>query len=464
MASAAKKAEQAETILLDPKGIKVGWRARQDYGDLTELADSIKKVGQLQPIVVRKGKSGYIIIAGLRRTRACRLIGIKVRAVVISPKDEEENLLAQLHENVKRKNFDRLEVGEGLKRYRGIYEKAHPETKHGAAGKGRGKGIDAAERFTKVAAKELSVSEQVVRDLLDIAGLPEEEKAKIDGAKTTSQRNRAALSAVSKVRKKRREKKLQAKVKAKQAERAKDAGKPGKKRIKKEKHPIYLVPGRYEDFIADRGAIPKSGFDLILTDPSYALKRSTLYHSTRTSIAEEVDWDKLDIGWVKRCAEFLAKQGSILAFCPLEVIGEYKAVFLELGLSYRGAMAWHKTNPAPAHRNVYIPSLEGIVWASRGKTGYYFPEWDNAGGREAHNLIEGPICQGEERLDHPTQKPLWLIKRLMDRHSAPGDVVWDPFVGTGTTLVACKKMGRAGYGNESRKGYIKMAVARLGAL
>lgn len=445
----------ANVIDLDPKTIKVGWRARQDYGDLKELAASIKQVGQLQPIIVRKAKGGYVIIAGLRRTRACRLLGIKVKATVIAPKDEEHNLLTQLHENVKRKNFDRLEVGEGLKRFRVVYEKAHPEVKHGARGKGRGKG-DGVERFTAVAARELSVGESLVRTLLKIAELPEEEKEQIEVAKTTSQRNRAATAAVSKARKKEREEKLEKKVKEKQKERRKEPA------AKKEKaRTIFFSPCKFEDSIAT-GAMPQ--VDLICTDPPYELRRTTLYRTQEsTHIAEKVDWDKLDIGWVRLCAPFLAKGGSFITFCPLEVIGEYKAIFQSINLVYRGAIVWHKSNPPPAHRKVYIPSVEAIVWAT-GKGSYYFPEWDNAGTRSAHNVIEGPLCHGDERLDHPTQKPLWLMKRLLERHSAKGDRVWDPFCGTGTTLVACKKMGRIGYGNESLRKYAKLAVMRLKAL
>lgn len=445
---------------LDPKAIKKGWRARKDYGDIGELAESIKTIGQLQPIVVRKQKDDYVIVAGMRRRMACIKLGQNVKALVVSPKGELANLELQLAENIKRKNFDKLELGEGLKRYKVLYEKANPEVRHG------GKTAEAkslAARFTKVAAKILSISESSVKDLLGIADLPDEDKTEIETATTSRQRNKAASTALSKVRKVRKEEKLVKAAEVKQAERKAAATADGKPKRKRRGPVISITPGECAVVLPKLGTALKGGVDLVLTNPPYELKRSTISHSGRTSINEDVSWDQLDVGWVFDVLSLLAPKSSIVAFCPLEAIGDYKEVFEAAKLFYRCALVWKKTNPAPAHRATYAPSLEAMVWATKGKN-YFFKEPANAGTKASHNFYEGPICSGDERCDHPTQKPLWLIRQLLAKHSLKGDRVLDPFMGTGTTLVAARMLGREAHGIEVSPKYIRQAKLRLDAL
>jgi hypothetical protein len=125
-------------------------------------------------------------------------------------------------------------------------------------------------------------------------------------------------------------------------------------------------------------------------------------------------------------------------------------------------MLVHNSNPGPAHRPVYVPSCEAIVWATQASR-YYFLPWEEQSGAISHNYIEGPICQGNERLNHPTQKPAWLIERLLRRHAAVGHRVFDPFAGVGTTLAVCKRLGLACTGVEKADEYVKAARARLAA-
>jgi len=447
-----------KVVLLDPKSIKVGWRVRKDYGDLKELADSISEIGQLQPAVVRQNAKGeYVIIAGLRRVRACRMLGIKVRVTVMAPESEEHNLVMQLAENVKRKGFDKLEVAEGLKRYQRVYAKMHPETASGATGRGRAKSKDAAPRFTLVAARQLGVSETVVMDLMGIANLPADEKKEVEKASTTRERNVAATKALSKVRYTRKVQKLEDEGEKKAKARAKKAKAKGKPAPKAP--PVSFFLGAWEGKIKD---LEPESVDLVLTDPQYNLERSLIAHAERSSINEDVDWDKLDVGWVSAIADsgVLAKNSTIVAHCPLEAIGDYKWVMGKAGLKYRGALIWHKTNPGTAHRNTYLSSCEAIVWATKGKGGTFVP-FSNAGVKDAHNFIEGPICGGNERLKHPAQKPLWLIRKLLKRHSQKGDVVLDLFAGTGTTLVACREMKLQCIGIEKSRKYARLLRARL---
>lgn len=465
--------EQAKVLSLDPKEVKVGWRARKDLGDVSELAKSIDRIGQIQPILVRINKKGIpVIIAGMRRLTACKQLKREVNAVVVKPKDELHNVAMQLEENIKRKDFDKLEVGEGLARYKKVYEKKHPETKLGATlkqglnGGGSKDGLaskenkEAANKFVTEAALMLGISERLIYQLLEIGNLPEEEKAELDKAKTSKERNVAARKAIKKVATKKKEEKLREKVVAKRKAAAKEKG----EELTEENMapPVHLVPGDY-NVLLDQLSSLHGSIDLLITDPPYEVQRSLISHSERGDINECVAWDELNIGWVMDFAPFVKQGGSVVAFCPLEAVGEYEAAFKRAGLVYRGAMIWKKSNPAPTHRKAYVSSVEAIVWATNGAN-YHFEEWENAGDAEAHNLYEGAICSGNERLDHPTQKPLWLMRKLIKRHSQFGDVILDPFVGSGTTLVACKELCLEAWGVERDSKYVEQAKLRLEAL
>lgn len=452
-------------IEVDPAQIKIGWRARKDYGDINGLAESIKESGQIQPITVKLLKDGSLaIVAGMRRLKACRKLKRQVKAYITSDKkDELSSLVMQLAENLRRKDFDRLELGEGLKRYKAIYEEQNPSTKHGAGLK-KGQAADAADkareavadktdRFTNVAAGMLGVSSRVIYDLLEIAGLPETHKATVKNAATTRERNVAANDLVRKVRNTRKEEKLKEVAKKKAEERAKEQGST---------QPLINI----KNITAEKlfSEFKSGSVDLILTDPPYELKRSPITFANRKSInKDKAEWDKLNVGWVLQAAPLLAKGGQMIVFCPFEAVGEYVAAFKEAKLDYRGVFVWTKSNPGVAARNVYVSSCECVVWATKGEN-YYFSTFNNAGGPEAYNRAEGPICQGNERLDHPAQKPLWLINRLLARHSDTSSLVMDPFVGVGTTAVACKAAGISCVCCEKDKKFFELAKTRIEAV
>lgn len=476
------EARANQVVDLDPKTIKVGWRARKDDGDIAELAESIQRIGQLQPIVVRKDKQDApVIIAGLRRKRACQKLGIKVKAIFIDPADELANVTMQLEENVKRQNFDKLEVGEGLQRMKLLYEKKHGLAKgwhlklerdaKGHVKKVKGDGSP--QTFVAMTARSLGISESLVLELLGIAKLPEKDKKEIAKAKTPRERNVAANKALSKVRQANKEAKLEkeaakkqkAKAKAKKAAKAKGEPVPEEKTIE-------VIEGDYRKAIKGSAFLKeyKGNIDLICTDPMYDLERNPILHSGRSSINEGslAKWDRLDISWVLDVAPLMAQSGTFLAFTPLELIGLYKVACMRAKLTYRGAVIWHKTNPAPAHRSVYVPSCEAIVFATKGDK-YAFKPWENAGTSAAHNFIDHPICGGNERLAHPFQKPLGLIQRLLERHTSKPSLsktplVFDPFMGTGTVLVAAAKMKLRAVGIELEPKYVKLAKTRLAAL
>lgn len=429
---------------LDPKQVKPGWRARTDKGDVERLAESIARDGQLQPIAVTtNGSDKFVLIAGARRLAACSHLGTQVSAVLVEPEGEGDLVRLQLAENVQRLDFDPLELGEGLVRWRKHYEATHETAGHG--GDRRSK-KDAAPRFTAEAARLLGVSEPRVYEYLSLAELEPERKREIRAAGSRRERGQAIRGVISDMRRERKKAKLAAKAEAA----APPEGKTGPVVIK-------CMPNARWFGKAEEGSI-----DLVLTDPPYGQSKSLIAHAGRKSITSDFGaWDKLDVGWVRHLPGCVAEGGQILIFTPLEGIGEYKFALEALGYTYRGAVIWHKTNPGTAHRSVYLASCEAIVWATQGKE-YHFTPWDNAG--KAHNHIEGPICGGSERLSHPTQKPEWIIRWLLERHSHEHSRVLDPFCGVGSVPAVCTQLGRPCIGIEKDRDFAGQALNRIKAL
>lgn len=448
----------------------MGWRARSDAGDINALCSSIAKQGQIQPIAVRKIEGEWEVVAGVRRMTACQRLGRPVLAVEVSAETELSALHAQLAENVARKDFDVLELGRGFQRQKVLHEQLYPGTKVGATGgRGSGKGKSvrtkadfakganpdpAPERATKIIAREIGKGERFVQECIEVANLPRGDLAEIEKSDTASKRNQAVRKVLRKVRVERKRSKLEARAKeaeAKRQEKVEELG-PEARRI------LHMEDNR--QFF---GRTENGTFQLILTDPPYGQRQSLVAHVARGNISSNFGaWDKLDVGWVVQAAPLLVDGGQLLVFAPLEAIGEYKFICENIGLTWRGAIIWKKTNPGTAHRNVYLSSVEAVCWATRGDR-YHFMPWENAGAPEAHNLIEGPVCGGNERLDHPTQKPEWLLERLLRRHAPPGALVLDPFAGVGSTLAVCRRLGLDCVGVEIDPNYVHLARLRLQA-
>lgn len=386
---------------LDPTAIKTDWRARNDLGDIDDLADSISKIGQLQPIAVRLNeKDEAVIIAGMRRTKACIQLGINVKAIVLAPEDEVKALEMQLAENIKRKDFEKLEEAEGLQRYKEMYIALHPETKVGTFGgaSSNKKDKDSVDRFTKDISERMGVSEKTIYNKMELAKLPESQKNKIKAKKTTKERNKATQEALRKKRYADKEKQLKvegAERKKQRDETVKTSTGKGKRIIVKPPsgNTITMLGLTYEVAVKKnlKKVLGNNKIDLLLTDPPYGRKRQLIQHFSRGSINKKVQWDDLDVNWLLPIAPFVRKGGSLLIFTPLESIGVYEAILNEIGLTYKMSIIWHKTNPGTVHRETYLHSVEAVVWAVKGKKHTMQP-WENAGTKECHNLIEGPIC------------------------------------------------------------------------
>lgn len=443
-------------LTLKPSQVDPGWRAREVVGDeINQLASSIAREGQASPILVSKKGRRYELIAGNRRLTACKQLGTGVLAIVRGTADTEEAVRVQLAENCQREGFDALEAGEGLVKWKGEFEKKHPEVKHGGprgnqhtGGKSQKSQLG---RFTVEAARVFGCSESKIRELIAVGSLPKKAKAAAKKAGSRRARNKEVRELIKQVRMDRRHARLE-KLAAEAVE-----GKPepsGEGRVK------LIHADNLKFFGSPAGG--EGSFDICMTDPPYGQRKSLIAHLNRGDISTDFgSWDQLDVGWVVHLDQAMAPNAQLLICCPDVAIGEYKHALEALGWTWRGVINWHKTNPGTVSRPVYLQSMEYICWATRGT--YHFEPFANCGAVEAHNYVEGPICGGNERLNHPTQKPEWLIEQLLNRHAHDLSNVLDPFAGVGTVAAVCKRLALQNTSIEMDSDYVGQAILRLKA-
>ena len=237
------------------------------------------------------------------------------------------------------------------------------------------------------------------------------------------------------------------------------------------------------DSIKELKKIPAESFDLIFADPPYNLQlRNKLIRPDRSKVnAVNDDWDKFEsfknyddftISWLKECKRVLKKNGTIW------VIGSYHNIFRvgakiqDLGFWILNDVIWNKNNPMPNFRGTrFTNAHETLIWASKNKNSKYTFNYqslkclnDDLQMRSTWNL---PICNGKERLKdngkkvHSTQKPEALLHRILLASSNKNDLILDPFLGSGTTAVVAKKLGRIFFGIEKDKKYFKVANTRI---
>jgi len=226
-----------------------------------------------------------------------------------------------------------------------------------------------------------------------------------------------------------------------------------------------------EDCLVGMKKLSDNKVDLILTDPPYNISRERTFSRDN---AKDVslyfgDWDNIEnkefYKWLKivllEMKRVLKPNGQLLMFSPRN--WEYESVIDDV-LHVKRTLIWHKNNPTPQFLKVsYLTSYEMIRWAVQDEEvknkdiTFNFDKQKNM-----HDVLKYPICMGNERTEHPTQKPLDLINKLINIHSNEGDLVLDPFIGSGTTAVACLKTNRKFMGFEREEKYYNIALKRIG--
>ncbi len=232
--------------------------------------------------------------------------------------------------------------------------------------------------------------------------------------------------------------------------------------------------------------LPDKSADLIFADPPYNLQlKKALFRPNMTRVAGVEDsWDKFSSfaeyddfcrAWLAECRRILKDDGAIWTIGTYHNIGRLMSLMQDLGFWLQNDIIWHKTNPMPNFRGVrFTNATETLIWAKKSEKGravFNHKTMKNEnGGKQMTSVWQFPLCGGKERLRgkdgeklHSTQKPEALLRRLILATTKRGDTVLDPFLGSGTTAAAARKLGRIGIGIEREAKYIRIAAKRIAA-
>jgi len=238
-----------------------------------------------------------------------------------------------------------------------------------------------------------------------------------------------------------------------------------------------------DDCVAAMAKLPDACVDMVFADPPYNLQLGgDLFRPEGSRVdAVDDDWDKFDTfaaydeftrAWLKEARRILKPNGT------LWVIGSYHNIF-RVGAALQDAgywilndIIWRKSNPMPNFRGTrFTNAHETLIWASRSEDSRYTFNYRAMKALNDELQMRSdwllPICAGGERVKeggakaHPTQKPEALLYRVLLACTDPGDVVLDPFFGTGTTGAVARRLGRCWIGIERESRYVKVARARI---
>jgi len=239
--------------------------------------------------------------------------------------------------------------------------------------------------------------------------------------------------------------------------------------------------------------IKSNSVDLIFADPPYNLSGKSLnLKNNKTGGAfykMNEQWDTRSYNeyvdftnkWLKQSWRVLKNGGSLYVSCSQHNMAEIIFFSKKIDFKLNNIIIWYKTNPMPSiTKRTFTHSTEYVCWFVKGKNWKFnynkLKDLNPHRTREGYSkqmrdfldFIEMPVLQGAERLKdlrgksiHPTQKPERLLQIIIEASSDPGDIVLDPFLGSGTTAVVAERLGRRWIGIEKNKKYVKAAVKRI---
>ena len=217
------------------------------------------------------------------------------------------------------------------------------------------------------------------------------------------------------------------------------------------------------DAVGFLGSLEGGSVDLVLTDPPYAISRDSNYTNTKDAryakhVIDFGDWDQAPIdaaALAQAMHRALRKGGTAIVFYDLWKLESLAAALAEAGFSQPRFIEWLKTRPVPVNskRNYLSNAREAAVSVVKGGKPTFNSEYD--AGTYSFDTI-----RGNARI-HPTQKPLPLMEALVEKHSNPGDLVIDPFCGSGSSLLAAKNLGRRWAGCDADPKWAAAARERL---
>ena len=209
--------------------------------------------------------------------------------------------------------------------------------------------------------------------------------------------------------------------------------------------------------------IPANSVDAIITDPPYNISRDNNFTTMGRAGIDFGEWDKdFDLtSWIKVAEPLLKKGGNIVIFNSWKNMTNITKSLEENGFEVKDLIRWKKTNAMPRNRDRrFITDYEVAVWAVKKGGKWTFNRLSDT--YEIPEIVGG-LTPKSEKIEggHPTQKPVYVMKWLIERLTNEGDVVLDPFMGSGTTGVACKNLNRKFIGVELDENYYNIAYNRI---
>jgi site-specific DNA-methyltransferase (adenine-specific) len=230
--------------------------------------------------------------------------------------------------------------------------------------------------------------------------------------------------------------------------------------------------------------LKKESMELIFADPPYRLSNGGITcKAGQIALVDKGDWDKsqgfdkdfkFTYEWIKLCKELLKPQGTIWISGTPHSIFQAGYALQSLGFQIMNEITWYKPNAPPNLSCRYFAHAhESLIWAKKSKDAKHtfnyelMKKWDDRispAGKQMRSVWCIPLTSlaEKEHGKHPTQKPLELLRRVVLSSSNYGDLILDPFVGSGTTGVIAKKFNRKFIGIEIKKEYCDLAIRRIG--
>ncbi|MBW1649140.1 MAG: site-specific DNA-methyltransferase [Deltaproteobacteria bacterium] len=229
--------------------------------------------------------------------------------------------------------------------------------------------------------------------------------------------------------------------------------------------------------------IPDNSVDLIFADPPYNLQlNGELYRPNQTKVnGVNDDWDKFEskeqydnfaLLWIKECRRVLKDTGGFWVIGTYHNIFRVGKILQDIGFWILNDIIWIKNNPIPNFKGTrFTNAHETLIWAAKSeKSKYTFHYQAMKTSNDDLQMRSDwliPICNGKQRIKtngqkaHSTQKPQELLLRIILSTSNPGDIILDPFCGSGTTAAVAKLLGRKYITFDNKQAYIKIAKQRL---
>lgn len=219
--------------------------------------------------------------------------------------------------------------------------------------------------------------------------------------------------------------------------------------------------------------------DMIFADPPYFLSNGGISCSGGKVVSvNKGDWDKIsgleekhafNRRWIRLCRRVLKPNGTIWISGSLHNIYSVGMALEQEGYKILNNITWQKTNPPPNLSCRYFThSTETVLWARKNdKKAHHFYNYELMrelnGGKQMRDVWQGALTSSAEKRfgKHPTQKPVYLLERILLASTMEGQIILDPFCGSSTTGVACKKLNRNYIGIDNNAEYLDLSIRRL---